>query len=197
MENNLVISNYNFSENKKAQEPLLWIGLVSIIMFFAGLTSAIIVSSTNAAWKIFNLPSTFLVSTVVIIFSSICFQIGFSLVKKDQLKLPKIMFIITLILGFLFIYFQYIGLTNLYQQKIYATGNQSTTSSSYFYVLTVLHVLHLFFGIISLGIVSTKSMMNKYNSNNLLGIKLSITYWHFLGILWLYLYVFLSIMMSK
>ena len=197
MENNLSISNYDFSENKKAHEPLLWIGLVSIIMFFAGLTSAVIVSSTSATWKIFALPNTFWISSIIIIFSSITYQIGFCLVKKDQLKLPKIMFITTFILGFVFIYFQYIGLTNLYQQGIYATGNQSTTSSSYFYVLTVLHVLHLFFGMISLGVVSTKSIMNKYNSNNLLGIKLSITYWHFLGILWLYLFLFLSIMMSK
>lgn len=197
MENNLSISNYDFSENKKAHEPLLWIGLVSIIMFFAGLTSAVIVSSTSATWKIFALPNTFLVSSIIIILSSITYQIGFSFIKKNQLKLPKILFVSTLMLGFAFVYFQYVGLSNLYQQGIYATGNQSTNSSSYFYVLTVLHILHLFFGIISLGVVCTKSMMNKYNSNNFSGIKSSITYWHFLGILWLYLFLFLSIMMSK
>lgn len=194
---NISISNYHFAENKKAKEPLLWIGLVSIIMFFAGLTSAVIVSSTSATWKIFALPNTFLMSSVVIILSSITYQIGFYLVKKDRLKLPKILFVATLILGFTFIYFQYVGLSNLYQQGIYATGNKSTNSSSYFYVLTALHVLHVFFGIISLAVVSTKSIMNKYHHNNFMGVKLSLTYWHFLGILWLYLFLFLSIMMSK
>ncbi|MDP3353518.1 MAG: cytochrome c oxidase subunit 3 [Flavobacteriaceae bacterium] len=197
MENNLSIYNYEFSENKKAKEPLLWIGLVSIIMFFAGLTSAVIVSSTSSTWKIFTLPNTFWYSSIAIIISSITFQLGYSFVKKNNLLLPKLLFISTLILGFTFVYFQYEGLSYLYQQGIYATGNKSTTSSSYLYVLTVLHIFHLFFGIISLGVVTTKSLMNKYNSSNFLGIKLSLTYWHFLGILWLYLFMFLTIMMSK
>ncbi len=197
MENNLSISNYRFSENKKALEPLLWIGLVSIIMFFAGLTSAVIVSSTNASWKMFSLPNTFLYSTIAIILSSLTYQIGFMLVKKNNVIVPKLLFITTLILGLAFIYFQYIGLSNLYQQGVYATGSQSSNSSSFFYVLTVLHVVHLLFGIISLGVVSTKSMMNKYNRDNFLGIKLSLTYWHFLGLLWLYLFFFLTNMMSN
>lgn len=197
MENNLTISNYSYPENKKALEPLLWIGLVSIIMFFAGLTSAVIVSSTSSAWKIFTLPNTFWYSSLAIILSSITYQIGFHLVKTNNLIFPKILFILTLILGFIFIYFQYEGLSYLYQQGIYATGNKSTTSSSYLYILTVFHVLHLFFGIISLVVVTTKSLINKYNSEQFLGIKLSLTYWHFLGILWLYLFMFLSIMMSK
>jgi cytochrome c oxidase subunit 3 len=197
MENNLTISNYSYPENKKAQEPLLWIGLVSIIMFFAGLTSAVIVSSTSSTWKIFTLPNTFWYSSIAITISSITFQLGYSLVKKNNLLLPKLLLTSTLILGFIFVYFQYEGLSYLYQQGIYATGNKSTTSSSYLYVLTVLHIFHLFFGILSLGVVTTKSLMNKFNSSNFLGIKLSLTYWHFLGILWLYLFMFLTIMMSK
>lgn len=197
MENNLTISNYCYPENKKAQEPLLWIGLVSIIMFFAGLTSAVIVSSTSRTWKIFDLPNTFWYSSIAIIISSFTFQLGYSLVKKNNLLFPKLLFFSTLILGFVFVYFQYLGLSYLFQEGIYATGNQSTTSSSYLYVLTVLHIFHLIFGIISLGVVTIKSLMNKYNNNNFLGIKLSLTYWHFLGILWLYLFVFLTIMMSK
>ena len=197
MENNLTLSNYTFEENKKAQEPLLWIGLVSIIMFFAGLTSAVIVSSTSSAWKVFDLPITFWYSSVAIILSSISFQLGYIAIKKENIKLPKLFFITTLIFGFLFIYFQYIGLSSLYEQGIYATGAKSTQSSSFFYVLTVLHIVHLFFGVLSLGFVTIKSMMNKYNNTNYSGIKLSLTYWHFLGILWLYLFMFLSIMMSK
>ena len=197
MENNLTLNNYSYPENKKAQEPLLWIGLVSIIMFFAGLTSAVIVSSTSSTWKIFTLPNTFWYSSIAIIISSITFQLGYSFVRKNNILLPKLLFISTLIFGFAFVYFQYLGLSYLYQEGIYATGNKSTTSSSYLYVLTVLHIFHLFFGILSLGFVTIKSLMNKYNSSNLLGIRLSLTYWHFLGILWLYLFMFLTIMMSK
>jgi len=197
MENNLTLNNYSYPENKKAQEPLLWIGLVSIIMFFAGLTSAVIVSSTSSTWKIFTLPNAFWYSSIAIIISSITFQLGYSFVRKNNILLPKLLFISTLIFGFAFVYFQYLGLSYLYQEGIYATGNKSTTSSSYLYVLTVLHIFHLFFGILSLGFVTIKSLMNKYNSSNLLGIRLSLTYWHFLGILWLYLFMFLTIMMSK
>lgn len=194
---NLTISNFEYSENKKAHEPLLWIGLVSIIMFFAGLTSAVIVSSTSASWKFFSLPTTFWHSSIVIVLSSITYQFGYYSIKKNKLYSAKLLFITTLFLGFLFIYFQYVGLSNLYQQGIYATGNKSTNSSSYFYVLTVLHIAHLLFGIISLGIVSIKTLFNKYNSETISRIKLSLTYWHFLGVLWVYLFLFLSIMMSK
>ena len=194
---NLTISNFEYSENKKAHEPLLWIGLVSIIMFFAGLTSAVIVSSTSASWKFFSLPTTFWHSSIVIVLSSITYQFGYYSIKKNKLYSAKLLFITTLFLGFLFIYFQYVGLSILYQQGIYATGNKSTNSSSYFYVLTVLHIAHLLFGIISLGIVSIKTLFNKYNSETISRIKLSLTYWHFLGVLWVYLFLFLSIMMSK
>lgn len=197
MENNLTIRNYSYPENKKAQEPLLWIGLVSIIMFFAGLTSAVIVSSTSSTWKIITLPDTFWYSSIAIFISSVTFQLGFIFIKKNNIILPKLFFLATLILGFTFIYFQYEGLSYLYQQGIYATGNKSTTSSSYLYVLTVLHIFHLLFGIISLSVVNIKSLMNKYNNSKILGVKLSLTYWHFLGILWLYLFMFLTIMMSK
>jgi cytochrome c oxidase subunit 3 len=197
MEHQLSISDYTFEENKKAQEPLLWFGLVSIIMFFAGLTSAVIVSSTSSSWKVFELPITFWYSSVAIILSSITFQLGYTFFKKGNLQGSKILYGTTLILGLLFVYFQYVGLSNLYEQGIYATGAKSTQSSSYFYVLTVLHIAHLFFGVLSLGFVTAKTMMNKYNNTNYSGIKLSLTYWHFLGILWLYLFMFLSIMMSK
>lgn len=197
MEQILSISTYSYKENKKAYEPLLWIGLVSIVMFFAGLTSAVIVSSTSNTWKVFELPSAFWYSSVAIILSSITFQLGFVLIKKENHQLPKIFFIATLLFGLLFVFFQYLGLSNLYEQGIYATGSKSTQSSSYLYVLTVLHIVHLFFGIISLGYVTVKSLMNNYNKTNYSGIKLSLTYWHFLGILWLYLFMFLSIMMSN
>lgn len=196
MEHQLTYSA-SFEENKKAHEPLLWIGLVSIIMFFAGLTSAVIVSSTSATWQLFNLPESFWYSTVSIVLSSISFQIGYVLLKKRKLSLSVLFLISTLLLSFVFIYFQYEGLSNLFQQGIYATGAQSTTSSSYFYILTVLHITHLFFGLVSLLFVTTKTIFNKYNNNNYLGVKLSLTYWHFLGILWVYLFLFLSIMMSK
>lgn len=186
----------SYEENKKAHEPLLWIGLVSIIMFFAGLTSAVIVSSTSATWQFFNLPSTFLYSSTAIVFSSFTFQLGYVFLKKKKRLVTILLLVFTLLLSFVFIYFQYAGLSNLYLQGIYATGSQSTTSSSYFYILTLLHVAHLFFGLISLLYVLIKTILNKYN-NNYLGVKLSLTYWHFLGILWVYLFLFLSVMMSK
>ncbi|PJB14707.1 MAG: cytochrome oxidase subunit III, partial [Flavobacteriales bacterium CG_4_9_14_3_um_filter_32_8] len=82
--------------------------------------------------------------------------------------------------------------SNLYQKGVYAVRNQSTQQSSYLYLLTVLHVAHLIGGLISLLVVLVKTIKGKYSSTNFLGVQVSITYWHFLGGLWIYLFLFLK-----
>ena len=178
--------NYSTIEMRKRQAiiQLLWIGIGSICMFFAGLSSLIFVDKTQFPES----PSWFLYSTVIIISSSILL-----IAAKDQIKKDKPVFILVLsvfVLGLFFTYSQFKGWSELVESKIYFSGGLK--EESLLYVLTGAHLAHLFAGLISLLVVTIKAKNNRYNSKNYLGIKLSSTYWHFLTILWVYLFLFLK-----
>ena len=181
--------NYKDEIRRKTSKPLLWIGIVSIVMFFGGLTSAVIVSQGGGGFIDIALPNAFLISTFIIVLSSVTFQLAISATKNENFSLSKIMVLSTLILGFGFVLSQYLGWSNLVDRGYYLSG--TSQASSYLYLLTILHVLHLVGGIVSLMIVLVKTLRKKYSSNNYLGMQVSITYWHFLGGLWIYLYIFL------
>jgi len=189
----LTADNINFQTDlkNKTYKPLLWVGLISIIMFFAGLTSAVIVSKANSTWIQFQVPFTFTISTFLIVLSSGTFQWGIFSIKNDKTNLAKFTFGITLLLGLAFVISQFYAWKELYSSGIVAAGENSTPAGSYFYAITALHLLHLLGGLISLIVVLIKSIKEKYNSTNYLGAEVSITYWHFLGGLWIYLFFFL------
>jgi cytochrome c oxidase subunit 3 len=189
----IAMENINHKEehNRKTSKPLIWIALVSIVMFFSGLTSAVVVSQGGGGFIKIDLPFAFTISTIIIVLSSAAFHFGLISIKNGNLSVAKICISTTLILGLLFILSQYMGWVNLYQNGIYAVGNQSTQESSYLYLLTGLHVAHLLGGIVSLIIVLVKTIKEKYSLDNYLGVQVSITYWHFLGALWIYLFFFL------
>lgn len=190
----IVIENSNYKEElrQKTSKPLLWIALISIIMFFGGLTSAVVVSQGGGGFINIELPLAFTFSTLIIMLSSATFYYGLFSIKKGNFEAAKISISLTLILGVLFIFSQFLGWSNLYQKGIFAVGSQSTQQSSYLYLLTVLHVAHLIGGLISLLIVLVKTIKGKYSTTNFLGVQISITYWHFLGGLWIYLFLFLK-----
>ena len=178
---------------KKTAKPLLWIGIVSIVMFFSGWTSAVIVSKGGSGnWLNIEMPSAFTISLFIILLSSATFHFGFVSIKNDKKNNLKIATLLTLVLGLLFVVSQFLGWKELYSRGIVATGSSSTNASSYIYLITVFHVLHLLAGIISLLVVFVKSIREKYSSSNYLGVELSLIYWHFLGVLWVYLFFFLK-----
>ncbi len=178
---------------KKTAKPLLWIAIVSIIMLFSGWTSAVIVTkAANTKWVEIEMPIAFTISTLIIILSSLVYQFGLVSIKKDHKKIFKLTALLTLVLGILFVVSQFFGWKELYTNGIVATGPSSSNASSFLYIITLFHVLHLLAGIISLIVVSVKSFREKYSSTNFLGIEISLIYWHFLGILWIYLFFFLK-----
>jgi len=187
LENN----NYKKEIKQKTAKPLLWIGLMSIVMFFAGLTSAVIVSKGTAVWETIQIPFAFAISTVFILLSSLTFYLAERSIKNNELAKAKVFVLATLVLGLLFTVTQYLAWTDLYTNGVVWAGSESSAAGSYFYALTALHLLHLLGGLISLLVVSFKSVKEKYNAENLLGVQLSSTYWHFLTALWVYLYLFL------
>ena len=183
---------YKKQLRQKTSMPLLWIGMVSIVMLFAALTSAVIVSKGSREWVTFEMPGTFLISTLAIAFSSATYILAFRSAKRNQLQHLSMYVLLTLLLGLVFGIFQVISWSQLVDQEIYFAGASSTVSGSFLYALTGLHLAHFIGGIISLVVVYIKSRREVYNSENLLGLQLSSTYWHFLGGLWLYLYLFLN-----
>ncbi len=176
---------------RKSSKPLLWIGIVSIVMMFAGLTSAYVVRADNGNWLVFQLPPIAIISTAVIICSSLTMFLAQMSIKKDKLGLASAFLFITFILGLVFTYTQYAGWKELTAQGIYFLGKYSNASGSFLYLIAVMHLLHLFGGLIALLITLTKSLRKRYNSQDYLGIELAAIYWHFLDVLWIYLFLFL------
>ncbi len=176
---------------RKAAKPLMWIGIVSIIMLFAGLTSAYVVRAQNGNWLVFQLPSILIISTCLIITSSLTMFSAQLAIKKNNYKLTTYSLLLTLILGLLFFYTQYQGWKQLTAQGIYFAGKYSNASGSFLFIIAFLHLAHMLGGIIALSVSLTKSMLKKYSSSDYLGIELTAIYWHFLDILWVYLFLFL------
>ena len=177
---------------KKTAMPMMWIGLVSIIMMWAGVTSAYVIRQAQGDWLFFDIPNAFMWSTAVIIASSLTFIGAQMAIKKDQKATTIILLISTMVMGVVFSLLQYQGFMELFEMGVYATGPESNASGQYFNVIVWLHVAHVIGGILSLLFVSIKAILGKYSSSDYLGIKLSSTYWHFIGILWIYLILFLQ-----
>ncbi len=176
---------------EKTAKPLLWIGMVSMSMLFAGLTSAYVVSQGKGDWIRFDLPQLFYISTAIIMISSVTMNWTLASAKKNNYKNVRIAALITLILGLSFMVCQFKAWGVLHESKIYFTGKGSNNAGSFLYMLTFLHLLHMVGGFISLSVVWINSIGKKYNAENLLGIKLCAIFWHFLDVLWIYLFLFL------
>jgi len=189
----------------KAKKMMLWFGMISITMTFAGLTSAFIVSSSRPDWlDSFVLPNWFTISTVSIVFSSIFFQLAkFRLDKYVRVSLPEniniyiernnvnILLVLTILTAIIFVVSQFLGFNEIISQGYYFTGPESSVTTSYVYILVFLHLAHLFAGMIVLTVVISKFNKQKYEKNKL-GFELALIFWHFLGALWIYLFFFIK-----
>ncbi|CAN5406586.1 cytochrome c oxidase subunit 3 [soil metagenome] len=177
----------------KVAVPLLWLGMISMIMIFGSLTSAYWVRRGKGDWLQFELPQLFYISTAVIIISSVAMNWVLASAKKNDFKSMKIASIITLLLGITFVVLQFKAWGVLVDQKVFFAGRESNAAGSFLYALTGLHLAHLAFGLMALLVVWIKTLRQKYDSENLLGIRLCAIFWHFLGALWIYLFLFLLI----
>jgi cytochrome c oxidase subunit 3 len=178
-------------KHRRARKMMLLFSLLSITMTFAGLTSAYIVSKARPDWlKDFELPDYFIISTLIILASSITMWLAKKNVKKKLVSKTSFWIAITFLLSILFFLSQFLGFQELINKGYYFTGAQSTVTTSFLYVLALLHLLHVFAGVIVLIVVFVNNKNKKYNDETL-GFELAETFWHFLGFLWLYLFVFL------
>ena len=178
-------------KHRRARKMMLLFSLLSITMTFAGLTSAYIVSKARPDWlKDFELPDYFIISTLIILASSITMWLAKKNVKKKLVSKTSFWIAITFSLSIFFFLSQFLGFQELINKGYYFTGAQSTVTTSFLYVLALLHLVHVFAGVIVLIVVFVNNKNKKYNYETL-GFELAETFWHFLGFLWLYLFVFL------
>ena len=171
---------------------LLWVGLGSIVMMFAGLTSAYIVKKSQANWLEFDLPNLFWFSTLVILVSSFTIQMAVKKAKAGEMDQYRGFLSVTAILGITFIILQLRGFQALELQNVALTGVRSNSAGSFLLVIAGLHLLHLVGGVIAIAVISLKARAAKSSTNQVLSVELVASYWHFVDILWIYLFVFLN-----
>ena len=156
-------------------------------MLFAAFTSAYIVRRGEGNWLIFDLPQAFTINIFVIMVSSVFMQLAYFAAKKDELTKLKTYLFITLGLGVAFAIIQWLGWKQLIAQNIYLVGNPS---ESFLYVISGMHLFHVILGIGFIVAVIVKAFKFRVHKKNLLSINMCTTFWHFLGLLWVYLYFF-------
>ena len=177
---------------RRAKKMMLWFGIASLIMGFAGWTSAYIVSSKREDWvSDLDLPSAFFVSTVIIVLSSITYFLAKRAVARDNQKQGSILLGTTLALGICFIVLQFVGFSQLLESGYYFTGPTSSIKMSYVFLIASVHIAHLVAGLISLITVLVRQLGANYRPGDMLGLELGATFWHFLDFLWVYLILFM------
>lgn len=180
-------------EEKKAKsyKLMLWFAMLSMVMIFGGLTSAWVVSQSRPDWiEGFTLPIAFTWSTVIVVISSVTFYLAQRAISNDKISQGSIYLVITLLLGLGFVFSQFEGFNQVVESGYFFTGSESTVTTSFLYLIVLVHLAHLFGGLIALLIVIVKNMKNKYSSKDFLGVEIAAMFWHFLGILWGYLFLF-------
>ena len=175
---------------KKSAKPMLWVSMISMVMFFAGLTSAYVISMNRDDWVTFDLPYAFYSSTVIILLSSLSIFISIKLLKKDQRKASILFLLVTFFLGIAFMWQQFAGFTELKNAGLFFTGPTSTVSTSFIIGITLMHAIHVAAGVIVLFVIIYNHFKYQYKPNNLLGFELGAIFWHFVDVLWIYLFLF-------
>ena len=165
----------------------LWIGIGSIIMMFAGLTSAYIVKREQPGWTSFDIPVAFYYSTAVILISSFTIQLALKAFRDREIPKYKNLVSATAVLGVLFVLLQWIGFSSLWKTGINFKGSGA---GQFLYIIAGLHVLHIVGGLLALATLFIRTRNTRVRSYNSVPIELVSTYWHFVDILWLYLFVF-------
>lgn len=176
----------------RAKKMMLWFGIVGLSMMFAGLTSAYIVSKERKDWLTdFELPQAFFISTAVIVLSSLTMILTKRAIKNNATGQAKLFLAATLLLGAGFLYMQFVGFDEIIANGYFFTGSESNVTTSFIYAFVITHIAHVAAGLLVLLVMLVNTFRGKYGPENMLGVSLGATFWHFVDILWVYLFLFL------
>jgi len=170
----------------------IWVVMFAVTMMFAAFSSALIVrKGSSLDWQTFTLPSILYFNTLLLLASSVTLEVSRRRVatfmggSKSQVESPARWLYITLFLGLLFVVGQYAAWRQLRAEGLYLATNPG---SSFFYLLTAAHALHVLGGLGGLIYVIHKLRKSVLRRDQLVA---AARYWHFMGILWLYLLLLL------
>jgi cytochrome c oxidase subunit 3 len=175
----------------RSKKQMMWFGIMSLIMMFAGLTSAYIISSSRRDWVEVNLPIEFYYSTGVILLSSLTLFLAKKSLKNNNLSGASLLTFMTFLLGTTFVVMQFMAFDSLTDSGVFFTGKGSSVAGSFIYIMVMAHLAHILAGLISLTVISFKAVTKKYSKDNMLGFELGATFWHFVDVLWIFLLLFL------
>lgn len=179
-------------KQERAKKMMLWFGIISMAMMFAGLTSAYVVSSKRPDWLTeLQLPAAFIWSTIVIFLSSVTIHLAERAVKNGKHSMATGGLLATLVLSFAFIALQFVSFSELLSSGYFFTGSASSVTTSFLYLIIGSHLVHLIGGIIVLFVIIYNHFKQRYYPGQTLGLELGATYWHFVDALWIYLFFFL------
>jgi cytochrome c oxidase subunit 3 len=148
----------------------LWVGIASIVMMFAGLTSAYIVKRNQANWISFELPAMFWYSTVIILFSSLTLHLSDIALKQWEMPRYRVLVIITRLLGIAFVVTQVMGFQQLWLR------NYLTKNVSFFVCNCYSHALHVIGGIVAPAVLFVKAFSSKVRNYNIVPLEVISTY---------------------
>jgi len=181
-----------YEKQKRAKKTMMWFGMVSMTMTFAGLTSAYVVSKTREDWLTdLIFPNAFIVSAVIMIVSSIALYLVKKAIDNDNRGVATILLLSTFGLGIVFVFMQFQGFADIMDQGYYFTGPSANIVPTFLYIIVVLHIVHVIVGLLVLLVVIYNHFKQKYKRGQTLGLELGAMYWHFVDVLWVYLFLFL------
>ncbi len=166
----------------------LWVAIGSIIMMFAGMTSAVIVKESLPGWSTIEMPVIFYYSTAIMLASSVTIQLANRSFRERKMNNYRKLVLATAILGVVFITLQIIGFMQLLDRGVTMEG--SAGAGQFLYVIFGLHGLHVVGGVIALLVIFLKAFSRKVRNYNPVSIEVMGTYWHFVDFLWIYLFIF-------
>jgi cytochrome c oxidase subunit 3 len=187
--------NQVISEQKRKIHPhkfTLWVAIGSILMMFAGLTSAYIVKRSQASWLMIEIPMMFWYSTATILASSVTVQLALKALKKREIINYRRLLVVTAVLGVLFIVLQIVGFRQFAAQDIRLVGAGSNASYSFLLAISGLHGLHVLGGVVALVVIAIRALNSSIRNYSSVPLEIAATYWHFVDALWIYLFIFFT-----
>ena len=163
----------------------VWILLTAVVMLFAGLSSAYIVLRGVPAWQNIELPSLLWANTAILLLSSVAIDLARRAIRRRDAQSMKRWLVAAVALGVAFLLGQVAAWRQLVNAGVYLP---STLQSSFFYILSGLHGVHLIGGVIALVWVLVAAFKNKITVFNYEPLKLCALYWHVMDAIWIYLF---------